>query len=283
MDPNFALALVGIADIYNTMGLYGLITPKESVKYAKAAIERALEINPALAEAYAAKGYMITLHVWNWPEAEKYCKRALDLNPNHVIVHLAYAMYLLAMKRFDEAIVEAKLALDLDPLSLVISAVVGMAYICSGMYDQAIKQLDRSIEIDPDYPTTYWIRGNYYTMKRMWDEAVEDRIRHVKLMRGTPLTLGALGYTYALSGKKNEALKVKQQLNKLSKNSYVSAFCFALIYLGLGDNDKAIENLEKAYEERFSWMIYIAADDFFKDIRSDHRFKALLMKMGLPE
>ncbi|HUT62947.1 MAG TPA: hypothetical protein VMZ04_03220, partial [Anaerolineae bacterium] len=191
--------------------------------------------------------------------------------------------YLLAMNRFDEAIKEARVARQLDPLSLIINVVVGLSYYCARLYDEALHQLEAILEMDPDFPVTYLVKGHYYTSMGMWDKALENREKYDALTNSSQYSLGHLGNTYARSGLIEEAQKTLEQLHFLSKEKYVSPYSFALIYLGLGETDRAFHYLEKAAEERFSNMAYINCIELFDSLRSDPRFSLLLQKIGVPE
>ena len=282
-DASYSLPYVGIADSFNLMGFYGWISPEESHKNAQAALEKALAIDSTLSEAHASLGWMITLHVRDWPQAEKEFKLSLELQSNYATAHEWYAMYLLAMNRFDEAIKEARLARQLDPLSLIINVVVGFSYYCARLYDEALHQFEAILEMDPDFPVTYLFKGHYYTSMGMWDKAIEDREKYADLTNGSQYSLGHLGNTYARAGLIGEAQKTLEQLHFLSKEKYVSPYSFALIHMGLGETDRAFHYFEKAVEERCIHMAYINCIELFDSLRSDSRFSLLLQEIGLPE
>jgi len=280
-DPLYALAYAGTADCYVLLGHYGWLPPKEAYPRARAAAEKALEIDDTLAEAHASMGWIRTFHDWDWAAAENEFRRALDLNPNYATGHEWYAVHLGNIGRLDEAIAEVKRALELDPLSLIINAIEGLAYTWSRQYDKAIDKCRKTLEMDPNFLLAYLFQAWAYAAKGMWEETITSAQKAVTLSGEGPFALWTLGIAYAMSGQENQALKMLDRLDELSKQRYVSPYCKAMIYVGLGDMDQAFDYLEKAYLERESFMATINTLPFFDNVRSDPRFKALLKKIGL--
>lgn len=280
-DPLYALAYAGTADCYVVLGHYGWVHPKEAYPRARAAAERALEIDDTLAEAHASMGWIRTFYDWDWAAAENEFRRALDLNPNYATGHEWYAVHLGNIGRFDEAFGELKRALELDPLSLIINAVEAHAYTWLRQYDKTIDKCRKTLEMDPNFLLAHLFQAWAYAAKGMWEEAIISAQRAVTLSGESPFALWTLGTAYAMSGQENQALKTLDRLDELSKQRYVSPYCKAMIYLGLGDMNQAFEYLEKAYLEHESFLATINTLPFFNSVRSDPRFKALLKKMGL--
>jgi TolB-like protein len=280
-DPNYAQAYVGLADSYSISGAYGFLPSKEVFPKAKVAAMKALERDDTLAEAHASLGYARYYDDWDWSEAEKEFKRALELNPNSAISHYWYSTYLSAMVRLDEGIAEAKRAQELDPLSLVVNASVGWSFWAARQYDQAIEQFQKALEIDQNYFDAYNGLGLSYIEKGMYEEAITAAQKAINSSRGHPGTVGFLGYIYGMSGKKVEAQKLIDGLKERSKEEYVSPLAFAWIYIGLGEKDQAFEWLQKAYEARSPFLIRIKVVPFYDSLRSDPRFTELLKKVGL--
>jgi serine/threonine-protein kinase len=280
-DPTYASAYTGIADYYNLLGYYDYLPPKEAFPKAKAAAEKALEMDETLAEAHNSLAMVKESYDWDWEGAEREYRRAIELNPNYATAHQWYAGYLGAMGKHDESITENKQAQELDPLSPIIGADLGTNFISARQYDQAITEFQKVLEMDPDYIIAHLFLGMAYAGKEMYDEAIAE----VKKAQSHSDDDGSLmkvllGVIYSLSGKKDEAKKVLNEMLELSKHSYVSPWGISLIYVGLDQKDQAFEWLEKAYEERDHWMSSLKVLPILDSIRSDPRFIALLKKMG---
>jgi serine/threonine-protein kinase len=281
-DPSYALAYAGIADCYDLLGFYGHLPPKEAFPKAKAAAEKALQIDEALAEAHTSLAGASEFYDWDWPTAEEEYKRAIQLNPNHATAHHWFAEYLSHMGRQEEAMAEAERALELAPLSLIINTLQGMMFYETRQYDRAVRQLQKTLEMDSGFIVARYFLAPVYAEKGMYDRAIAEARKAMDLSGGNdPLMVAQLGAMYSYSGKKDEAEKVLVELDRLSKQKYVSAFHLALIHMGLGRNDQALAHLERAYEERDHWLESIKVHPMLDSLRSDPRFKELLTKIGL--
>jgi len=280
-DPLYALAYAGIADCYNIFAHFGFLPPREGYSKAKSAVAKALEIDDTLAEAYASLGWIKTFYDWDWAEAEKAFKRALELNPNYAAAHYFYGLYLSITGHGVEAFAEVKKSVELDPLWLVVNAVLGLGLYWWRQYDEAIEQLQKTLEMDPNFAIAHFYLGLTYAVKERWEEAIASLKKFLNLWPGSPVAVGYLGFAYGMSGQEDEALSMLDQLSKLSQQRYVSSLYKALIYLGLGKKDQAFEYLDKAYDERESWMVTLKTAPFMDTLRSDPRYEALLRKMGL--
>lgn len=276
-DPNYALPHAGLADAYAQLGNYGLIQMNESYPRARSELIRALEMDEKLGEAHASLGFILMNYYWDWGEAEKRFKRAIELNPNYAMAHNWYSQELSFRGRSQEAIGEAKRAQDLDPLSLWTNSNIGFVSYLARQYDQAILASQKTLELDPNFAVAHMIIGLSYVQKKMYDEAVSE----LQKGRSNPDSRALLAYAYAVAGKRNEALKVLDDLNQVSKQKYVSPFPIAVAYVGLGENDRAFEALEKAYAERSWGMGMLAVNAVFDPLRSDPRFSALLGRVNL--
>ena len=279
-DSLFPLAYTGLADSYNILGYYGLMPPKETFPKAQVAARKALEIDNAIAEAHASLGYSCIFYGWDWVVAENELKYAIELNPNYATAHHWYACYLLVMGRFNEAIEESIRAHELDPLSLIINVMVGLSYYGARKYDESIDKYTQTVEMDPNFSTTYYFMGMPLIAKKMWGEAIATYQKFHQLSGGSPLALGFLGHSYALAGNQSEAVEMLSQLDKLSKLRYVSPIHKGLIYMGLGDKKRALENIDKAFEKREPLLAYIKIDPIFDSLRVEPQFKAILKKMN---
>jgi tetratricopeptide (TPR) repeat protein len=171
---------------------------------------------------------------------------------------------------------------DLDPLWLIINVAVGWAFYNARRYDEAVEQLRRTIELDPNYPVTYWILGVVLRKTGRHELAIAEGEKGVKLSGGSPLTRAALAHTFATAGRTTEARQILDDLTKLAGQKYVAPYFFAGIHIGLGENGRAIECLEKSYEEHSHWLIYLHIDPSMDGLRDHPRFQDLLRRVGLP-
>jgi tetratricopeptide (TPR) repeat protein len=186
------------------------------------------------------------------------------------------------MGKHAEVVSRMKKGQELDPLSLIINVAVGWAFYNARRYDEAIEQLRRTIELDPNYPVTYWILGLLLSKIACHELAMTEGEKGVKLSGGSPLMRAALAHTFAAAGRTTEAVQMLDELTELATHRYVAPYFFAGIHAGLGDNDRAIECLEKSYEEHSHWLIYLHMDPSMDGLRDMPRFQNLLQRVGLP-
>jgi DNA-binding winged helix-turn-helix (wHTH) protein/TolB-like protein/Flp pilus assembly protein TadD len=280
LDPTFAEAYVGVADSYATLGLYAVLPPKEAFPAAKEAAKRALEMDDGLAEAHATLGFINFYYDWNGVDAGNEFRRALADNPNYAMAHSWYGESLAAMGRFPEAIAEAERALEDDPLSLIIGSNAGWTLSLAGNADQAVEILKKAIEIDPTFPRTHYRLGRAYEQKNSYELAISELEQAVNLSGGDSCYQGSLGHAYAISGNANKARKVLQDLKGRSEQQYVPAYAIALVYAGLGENEQAINWLQKAYEDRSTSMVFLKLDPELGGLHSDPRFEQLSQRIN---
>jgi DNA-binding winged helix-turn-helix (wHTH) protein/TolB-like protein/Tfp pilus assembly protein PilF len=276
-DPNYALAQTGLADSYAQLGSYGLIQMKDSYPRARLALTRALETDEKLGEAHASLGFILMNYYWDWAEAEKRFKRAIELTPNYAMAHNWYAQHLAFMERSQEAIREAKRAQEIDPLSPWTNSNIGFVSYLARHYDEAILASQNTLELDPDFAVAHMISGLSYVQKNMHDESIAELQR----AKANPDSRALLAYAYAVAGKSREARKILEELDQLSKRRYVSPFPIAVAYSGLGENDRAFDALEKAYTDRSWGMGMLKVNPIFDGLRSDPRFAVLLRRVNL--
>jgi eukaryotic-like serine/threonine-protein kinase len=188
----------------------------------------------------------------------------------------------MTMDRHEEAMVRMKKSQDLDPLSLIISVAVGWALYHARRYDEAIEQLRRTVDLDRNYPVTYWILGLILRKKQRYESAIGEGEKGVSLSGGSPLMRAALAHTLGAAGKTAEARQILSDLTELAKQKYVAPYFFAGIHAGLGEYDRAIEYLQKCYEEHSHWLIYLHLDPSMDDLRDHRAFQDLLHRIGLP-
>ncbi len=281
-DPSYALAYTGIAESYVLLGWNSYLPPKDAFPKGKAAAMSALHLDPDLGEAHTPLAAALWLHDWQWQGARTEFKRSLELNPTYPTANHYYAECLMTMGRHEEAIARIKNSQELDPLSLIINVAIGWTFYMGRQYDKAIEHLLRTVELDPNYPMTYWILGLLYRTTGRYELAVTAGEKSVTTSGGSPLMRAALAHTYGKSGREKEARQVLDDLTELAKHKYVAPHFFAGIHIGLGENDRAIEYLEKSWEEHCHWLIYLHLDPSVDDLRSDPRFQDLLKRVGLP-
>jgi eukaryotic-like serine/threonine-protein kinase len=281
-DPGYALAYTGLADSYVLLGWNGYLPPKDAFPKGRIAAMAALRLDPDLGEAHTPLAAVSWLHDWQWQEAETEFKRSLALNPAHPTANHWYAEYLMTMGRHVEAIARMKNSQELDPLSLIISVAIGWAFYMARRYDDAIEQLRRTVELDPNYPVTYWILGLVFRKLPRYELSIAEGEKGVKLSGGSSLMSAALAQTLATAGRRKKAIQILDDLTKLTKQKYVAPYFLAGIHIGLGEDDRAIEYLEKSYEEHSHWLIYLHIDPSMDGLRSSPRFQDLLRLVGLP-
>ena len=279
-DPNYALAYSGLADSYLLLSPYGAAAPKDSVPQAKAAVKKALELDGTLAEAHASSARILSGYDFDSQRAIAEFERALQLNPNYATAHHWFAAGpLIALARFDQSIAEAKRSIELDPLSLINNADFGNDYYFTKRYDEAIAQLRKTIEMEPHFYLAHYYLGQALQLKGQLSEAIVEYRKAVQLDED-PFALALLGQAHARAGQRDEANKILTQLNQEAKARYVSAYGVGLVFLGLGDKNRAIEELERAYRENDGGNVYnIKIDPMLDDLRGTPRFEELAEKI----
>jgi eukaryotic-like serine/threonine-protein kinase len=281
-DPGYALAYTGLADSYVLLGWNSYLPPKEAFPKGKMAAMTALRLDLNLGEAHTPLAAVLWLHDWQWQEAQREFERSLALNPAHPTASHWYAEYLMTMGRHVEAIARIKNSQELDPLSLIISVAIGRDFYMARRYDDALEQLRRTVELDPNYPVTHWVLGLLLRKMGRYELAIDEGEKGVKLSGGSPLMNAALAQTLATAGKREKAIQILDDLTNLTKQKYVAPYFFAGIHIGLGEDDRAIEYLEKSYEEHSHWLIYLHLDPSMDSLRSNPRFQNLSRRVGLP-
>jgi TolB-like protein/Tfp pilus assembly protein PilF len=279
-DPNYTLAYVGLADSYVLMPFYGAGTPKDCYPKAKAAAEKALQLDDTLAEAHTSRAQIFCYYDLDFVRAAREYQRAIELNPNYPTAHQWYgSSALTALGRFDEAIAEVKRAIALDPLSLVINADLGNSYYRARRYDEAIKQLRKTVDLDPGFYYAHWNLGSALAANGDLAGAIEE-YEKARSLNDDPSMLGLLGNAYAAAGKKAEAIKIHDELEALSRKRYVSDYSFAIVNLGLGYRDEALRRLQSSYQDRAGDSLrFIRVDPLLDPLRLDPRFEALAEKI----
>ena len=281
-DPVYAPAYVGLADTYNQMGtvLVSEKSPLEARKLAAAAARKALEIDPELAEAYAALAYT-DLYNWNWDRAQRGFLRAIELKPGYAPAHLWYAQWLTTQKRFEEALQQVNLASDLDPLSPIIQTQVGWILYFMKRYEEAAVRYEKVLESNPEYVWAHWqLAGAKMSLGR-FDEALAPAAAAVAYSHRTPSTVGTLATVYVKLGNRGKALELLRELEAMSRTRYVSPWTLAYVHLALGNRDELWKALDRAFEERVNGLAYIAVIQEWEPVLGTPRGQELLRRIGL--
>jgi eukaryotic-like serine/threonine-protein kinase len=280
-DPGYALAYAGLADCFALFGGYRFLLPREAFPMARASAIKALEINSRVAEAHNSLAVTSLFYDWRWTQAEEEFKRAIHLSPRYATAHQWYTIFLAAMERPDEALASITRAHELDMLSLPINTHLGWAFYFFRRFDDAIKQLHATLELDPDYILARYVLGQAYTQRGQYSEAIAELQTAAGLSARLPPILSALGYACALAGEGDHARQILAELAEASSKKYVSAYDLALVNLGLGQKDTALELLNNAVQERCGWLIFLKIEPALDALRSDPRFRDLVQTVGL--
>jgi serine/threonine-protein kinase len=278
-DPSFASAYAGLADSYVTLATNIPLPPRETMPKAKAAAERAIEIDDGLAEAWSSLASVQWWFEWNWEAAEQSYKRAIAQNPNYATAHDGYAMLLCARGRFDEAIEQINRAGDLDPLSRIIAVHSGWPFYFARDYESAIRRFRKALELDEHFiPAHGWL-GMALGQQHRYREALEAFQRALDVDR-IPILLAMLGHTHAIAGNREQAEEVLTVLDYESRSRYISPYDIAVIHAGLGDHDAALAKLRDAFEDRSAWMVFMEVDPRLDVLRDDVSFQKLVDRFG---
>ena len=281
-DPNYALAYAGLADSYVLLSFFGAGTLQQSIPPAKAAAQKALELDPTLAEPHSVLG-QILFYDFDFAESKKEFERAIALNPNDATAHQWFGVGpLIVLGEFDRAIPEGKRAVELDPLSLVVNTDLAVDYTMARRYPEAIEQLNKTLAMDPRF---YYARLTFGLALQCNGQLPEAIAQYKKAAELTddPLVLASLAQAYAKAGQRGEALKLLAQMQELATKRYVGLWSFARVHLALGEKEKAIDELERAYLERSDpYITFIKVSPLFDPLRGDPRFQALLAKAFSP-
>ena len=276
-DPDSARAYAGLSESYAILPFYAGATPRAVFPKARAAALKALEIDSNLAEAHAALGLVLLYYDWDWSGAERELKRAIELNPNYVVAHHWYAEYLTAMGRHEQAFAEIKRAQELDPVSPLMRGIGGLVYTRAGRFDEAIEQCRQALELDPNFGLAHDQLGWAYFGKGMYEKALAEFQTADRL----------IGFhharTFAVMVKRGEAVKMLDRASEQSSGrGENSAVFLALLYSSLGERQKALDWLQRAYEQRDPDIVFIRVFPAFAPLHSDRRFQDLIRRMNFP-
>jgi DNA-binding winged helix-turn-helix (wHTH) protein/TolB-like protein/Tfp pilus assembly protein PilF len=274
-DPNYALAYSGLADCYILLGVWGAEMPKEVFPQAKQYAERALQIDSGLAEALVSRAFVEWVYDWDFGRADADFSRAIELNPNYPTAHHWYSYFLVSQGRASQAIAEIKKARELEgPLNIGVNTDIGEIYSWAGKYGEAEPYLREVLKIEPNYAVAHHVLAINLLKQNRVSEAIAEE-ETAQRLESEPRVLAVLVYAYAAGGEREKALKVLDELDKLSKQKYVSPFSKAIARIGLGETDAAMDELEKAYDERSDTMAIIGIYPLLDSLRANPRFVKL--------
>ena len=283
LDPQYAEAHVGVAGSHIVKAFVGAMRPRDAHQTVQAELALALEIDSNLAEAHQTYAASLFYYDWDWEQAEEEFQLAVSLNSNYVLAHQVYAWFLVAMGRPEEAHTSIRRALDVSPLEIGVYITASDVFYQSRQYDKAIAQIQEAVNLNLTNPVVNERLGWNYLQKGMFQEAISELEKAVKAAPGQLEFRWTLGHAYAVAGRTAEARNSLEMLHALAENQYVLPYGFAMIYTGLGENEIAIEWLEKAFDDRNLWMAFLQVEPRLDPLRFDPRFQDLLGRMKFPE
>jgi TolB-like protein/Flp pilus assembly protein TadD len=279
IEPDYALPYAGLADTYLSLGFYGYLTPMEAMPRVRSMATKALQLDDQLTEACVPLAGALFFYDWTWEAAEKEFKRSIDLSPGYAIAHQSYGLFLIAMGQFDEAESSFRQALKADPVSPLIRMTAGLPYYYSGQYDLAMSHYRETLEEDPYFGLAHVALADVYVQIGMYDDAIGHYEKAMSTW-GRNMVLPYLGYAYALSDRRTETDNVLSQLSSGGEER-IAPFSMAIVYTGLGDEEKALHWLDRAVKERSHRMVFLNVNPIFRRLRKNQRFIDLLKQIGL--
>ena len=283
LDPNYAPALAGIADYHVAVASWGLAPPADTWPDARQAAMKALQADDSLAEAHASMGMIHMWYEWNWKEAEREYLRAIELKPALPLPHIYYNLLLVQTGRSDEAEVQMHQALACDPLSVPANIYMAGVYHYRRDYDASLKQTRRALDLDPSDIEAHVVMALNYEQQHEYPKAIAELEKAHELSGHNPLLLGPLASCHGGAGNKEKALALLEELNTAATQMYVAPISFVMIYLGIGDTERAFEWLEKAAQARDPLLCYLKVGPIYDAIRGDARYTDLLYRIGLAQ
>jgi DNA-binding winged helix-turn-helix (wHTH) protein/TolB-like protein/Flp pilus assembly protein TadD len=279
-DPGFARAWAGLADTQVMLTLFGASGPEQGWALARQAAERAVALDPALAEAHVSLGYVELFQEWDWTAAEEELRHAVALSPASAETHQWYALLLGMSGRLGDALEEVARAQELDPLSLTVNTNAGLLLYLRQQYEPEVEQQRRTLELDPDYGPAHWALGLAYAEQGRYDEAIAAHRRAMELWEGSALFRVVLGRTFALAGRREEAEAIVRELEAPGPVPAVSPYHLAVLHTLLGDHEAALERLAQAQRQHDHWLVWVKVDPVLDPLRADPRFEAIVDAVG---
>lgn len=281
-DPQYALAYGGLAEAYRAMTITSDRRPSDVMPRGKAAALRAIELDEGLDSAWGSLCFIQIWWDWNWPAAERSCRRAIEINPNGADGHRAYAILLSDLGRHEQAIAEARRASELDPLALITNAIEGHVLHYAGRDAEAAQKLRSTLELDADFWIAHLFLGKVHLAGNELQDALTEFQQAQTLSAGNSETVSMVGYALARSGDRAGAQAALAELLERGAKQYVPPFNVAMLYNGLGDVDNTFAWLEKAYADRDVRLTFLKIERKWDPLRADERFIDLTKRMALP-
>jgi tetratricopeptide (TPR) repeat protein len=275
------LAYSGLADSYISLVTVGALSPISAIPKAKAAAQKAFEINDRLAEAHAAMGFIKNSYDWDFQASEKHFKRAVEINPNYSIAYHWHGFCLLARRRFADSIELMKQAQTLDPLSPIINIACGLPFYYMRRYERAIEIYREALETDASFFPGHAYLGMAYEQNRQFEDAVLATRQALSCAPDNTFALTSLAHIYAVSGSEEKAWEIVERLKNESNKRYVPPYGLAEIYAGLKEKEQTLTELEKAAAEHSWWLVSAGVNPRFDILRDEPRFIEILQKMNL--
>lgn len=279
LAPNYAEAYAGIGEAYHYLGMMGSLPAQDTYPKAREFAQKAINIDPTIADAHVVLGTVKLFFDWNWEEAENSYKKAIELNPNCVQGRAHFAFFLVCMDRMNESLAQSTAAYSLDPLYSPLNH--GVILLRMGRLSEAREQLQKSVEFEPGQPHSLWMMGHVDVMLGRYEEGLSTIRNALALSGNNAMILAGLGWSSAIAGNRAEAFKVLQELDERSKHEHIYPYLSAKIYSALGENDLAFEWLDKAFHEHDYALSTILTDESLAGLHQDPRFDELLKKMKL--
>jgi serine/threonine-protein kinase len=280
VDPSFGAAHAGLADAYTFLGFHGLAPSLEIFPKARAAAERALNIDPTLPDANISMGYVKLYHDWNWQEAEYYLRRAIELNPSSAKADYSLMLCLVQTGRFDEGRALLEQCLELDPFNMLYQTAAGWLEYYAKRPRVALEKLEAALKLDNTYPELWVAMGAAQEQLGSFKESIEHLEKAASIYGKHPLVLAFLGSAYATAGERDQALAIITQLDNLAETQFVPAVCRAIVYMALQDKERAFPQLQAAAEARDAFLCWLNVLPLSESLRSDPRFMELLRGVG---
>ena len=282
LDPNYALAHVGLADFYNWAGIYGILPAPVTHPQAKAAAQRAIELDDSLGEAYATLGLSIESADWNWEETEALYQRSLELNPNYSLAHEWYSSLLVGTGRFEEGLREIKRAEELDPLSLRGMTLTAWSFYQARRFQESITKAQQLVDLDRNYPQGHLQLGNALLEVGEAEKGLTAIRESVRLMPGAALPMSLLCFALVAAGRREEAEAMRDEMLSAATKTYVKTYFLGMAHLALGNHDEALTCLVAATAERDPWLVWFGTEPKIDPLRKNPRFTELFRETRNP-
>jgi serine/threonine protein kinase/tetratricopeptide (TPR) repeat protein len=281
IDPNYPAAHAGLADSYIMLANHHILPPREGYSLGREAAKRGLALDESLAELHTSLGWIHRLFDWDWPAAERECMRAVQLNPGYAFGRSRYALLLSGMGRHEEAIAEAQRAHELDPLNLLTYTVVGDTLFYARRFDRSVESYRKCLELDPTFGAAHTDLARSLEQVGRAEEAIEEFVRGTAGADGLPRPSSGLAILYARAGRRDDARATLEAVQALAQKQFVSPYGIASYYAVIGDNERALDWLEKAYSERDGTLVWLKVHPRLDGLRGEPRFRDLLARLRL--